>query len=91
GCEASKADSNIAKGFKACLLLVRDARIMLKANLWTEVGLVNESIGTIQEILSEEDQGSPFFSTAILVKFDYYTGPTITTIERKKLVPILPI
>jgi hypothetical protein len=28
---------------------------MLRSNLWTEAGLVNGSVGTIQEILFEEN------------------------------------
>ncbi|CAG8731859.1 2835_t:CDS:2 [Cetraspora pellucida] len=91
GCEASRADSNMAKGLEACLLLARGARIMLRANLWTEVGLVNGSMGTIQEILFEEGKCPPFLPSAVLVEFDNYNSPSITTVENKRLVPILPI
>ena len=54
GREATKADYNTAKGLEAHLLLARDARIMLRANLWIEVGLVNRSMEIIKEILFEE-------------------------------------
>lgn len=64
---------------------------MLKVNLWTEVGLVNGSVGTVQEILFEENQHPLSLLIAILVEFNRYTGPAITTVEDKRLVPILPI
>ena len=34
GSEASKADSDIAKGLEPEILLARNARVMLTANLW---------------------------------------------------------
>ncbi len=91
GRDASKTNSNIAKGLEARLLLTRGARIMLRANLWTEVGLVNGSMGIIQEILYEEGQRPPSLPNVILIEFNDYTGPAITTVKGKKLVPILPI
>ncbi len=91
GREATKADYNTAKGLEAYLLLARGARIMLRANLWTEVGLVNELIGIIEEILFEEGQRPPSLSIAVLIEFNDYNGPAITTMEGKRVVPILPI
>ncbi len=91
GRDASKTNSNIAKGLEARLLLARGARIMLRANLWTEVGLVNGSMGIIQEILYEEGQRPPSLPNVILIEFNDYTGSAITTVKGKKLVSILPI
>lgn len=64
---------------------------MLRANLWIEVGLVNGSMRTIEEILFEEGQSPLFLPSAVLIKFDDYTGPAIITTNGKKLVPIIPI
>ncbi|CAG8720815.1 17502_t:CDS:1 [Cetraspora pellucida] len=89
--EASKADSNTAKGLEPYLLLARNARIMLRANLWTEAGLVNGSMGVIQEILFEKDKAPPCLPSVLLVEFEDYSGPPIITIENKRLVPIIPI
>lgn len=52
----------MAKGFEPYLLLSRSLRIMLTAqvNLWTDAGLVNGSVGVVQEIVFEENQGPPF-------------------------------
>ena len=61
--------------------------MLMIANLWVEAGLVNGSMGTIREIVFEENQGSPSLSNAVLIEFDNYTGPAITTTEGKKTCP----
>ena len=65
GHDASKADSNTAKGLEPYLLLARNACIMLRANLWTEAGLVNGLIDVIQEILFEEGKSPPCLPIAV--------------------------
>ncbi len=55
GNEVSKANSDLAKGLKAQLLLVRDAHVIIRANLCVETGLVNGSIRTVDGILFEEN------------------------------------
>ena len=67
GSEARKADSDLAKGLEAQLLLARGARVMLRTNLWTEAGLVNGSVGTVQEIVFEENQYPPFLPISVLM------------------------
>ena len=47
----------------------KGARVMLTANIWTEAGLVNGSMGTIQDIIFE-GQGPPSLPAAVLIKFD---------------------
>jgi len=91
GSEASKADSDLAKGLESQLLLARGARVMLRANLCVKLGLVNSSIGTVDTILFEENQGPPSLPIAVLVEFDNYTGPAITSTEGKRVVPVTPI
>ena len=63
---------------------------MLTANLWTEAGLVNGSMGTVKDILFEDD-GPPALLTAVFIKFDKYNGPTITSAEGEEVVLIVPI
>ncbi|CAG8668017.1 15339_t:CDS:2 [Cetraspora pellucida] len=60
------------------------------ANIWTNAGLVNSSLGTIQDILFE-DYGPSSLPVAVFVAFDSYKGPTITNIEGINVVPIMPI
>ena len=69
GRDAKRASSDVAKGLKAELLLAKGCRVMLTANLWTEVGLVNGSMEIIQDILFE-DQGPLALSKAVLIKFE---------------------
>ncbi|CAB5188620.1 unnamed protein product [Rhizophagus irregularis] len=60
GNDARKADSDVAKGLY--LLLSRSLKVMFTAqvNLWADIGLVNSSVGVVQEIVFEENQGPPF-------------------------------
>ena len=64
---------------------------MLITNLWTKAGLVNGAMGTVQDLLFGEDQGPPFLPIAVLISFENYKGPTITTLGGTKIVPIAPI
>ncbi|CAG8677365.1 9506_t:CDS:2, partial [Racocetra fulgida] len=85
--DAKRADSDTAHGLESKLLLARGARVMPTANIWTESGLVNGSLGTVQDILFE-DHGPPCLPVAVFVTFDRYKRPTITNVEGTKVVPI---
>ena len=51
-------------------------RVMLTANLWTENGLVDGSLGPIRDIVWEEGRDpSKDLPLAIMVEFDSYNGP----------------
>ena len=90
GRESKKANSDTAKGLEAELLFAKGSRVMLTANIWTEGGLVNGAMGTIQDILFE-DQGPPSLPTAVFIKFDIYEESNITTLKGDKVVPIVLI
>jgi len=80
----------MAKGLEAQLFLARGAHIMLTANLWTAAGLVNDSMGTVQDIIYN-DQGPPYLPTVVFIGFDKYKGPTITALDGTKVVLITSI
>ena len=73
--------SSISAYYIACLDQGPDnyslgCRVMLTANLWTENGLVNGSLGTILDIVWEEGKDpSKDLPLAIMVDFDGYKGP----------------
>jgi hypothetical protein len=45
-------------------------------------------VGTIQEIVFEENKGPPSLPIAIMVEFDNYSGPAILTKDDKRLVSV---
>ncbi|GBC48412.2 ATP-dependent DNA helicase PIF1 [Rhizophagus irregularis DAOM 181602=DAOM 197198] len=90
GRTAKRAKSDVAKGLEAEILLAKGCRVMLTSNIWTEAGLVNRSMGVVEDILFK-DQGPPALPTAVFIKFERYDGPTITSLEGKEVVPIVPI
>ena len=90
GREAKRASSDVAKGLEAQLLLAKGSRVMLTSNLWTKKGLVNGSLGTVKDIIFEEND-PPSLPTAVFIKFDKYNGPTITSLGGDEVVPIAPI
>ncbi|CAG8721765.1 4891_t:CDS:2, partial [Cetraspora pellucida] len=87
--KAKKADSDKAKGLDAKILLAKRAQVMLNTNLLTADSLVNSTIGTIEDIIFKNIYTSIFFLSAVLVAFNKYNGPTISTFEGIHIVPIV--
>ncbi|KIX01245.1 uncharacterized protein Z518_08970 [Rhinocladiella mackenziei CBS 650.93] len=77
GIKASNATTEEAGNLQTAIPLSMGCRIMLTENIWTERGLVNGSLGTVEDIIWKADanwrKGPPF---AILVHFDGYEGPS---------------
>ena len=67
---AFKATSEEAGGLDPVIFIAQDAKVMLCANLWVDVGLVNGARGTIA--LNTEK------TVAVMVRFDCYSGPTLS-------------
>ena len=66
------------------------AKIMLRANLWTERGLNNGAIGEVIDILYEKDSIPPEDPPSALVcRFNSYKGPYLN--EQDQTVVIQPM
>ena len=84
---ASKASPDEAGGLDPVVCIAEGARVMLCANLWVDVGLVNGAIGTVVSICFENGHSPPDLPVAVTVRFDSYTGPTLSDSS----VPIAPL
>ena len=86
GPRADRASSDDASGLEAVIHIAKGARVMLISNLWIEAGLVNGAMGTVEAICYQSG-GPPALPTAVMVRFDAYTGPTLSD----GTVPIVPV
>ena len=77
GLGAKTANKDQAENLLAEVCTFLGCRVMLTANLWTENGLVNGSLGTIRDIVWGKSITSPSkdLPLAIMVEFDSYKGP----------------
>ena len=87
GPNAAKAPSDDAGGLQPMICLAHGARIMLTANLWVNMGLVNGSMGNVVAICYGSGGAPPHLPVAVMVHFDSYHGPTLPD----GTVPIVPL
>ncbi len=87
GPEASRVSADEAGGLEPVVCLAQGARVMLSANIWVEVGLVNGALGSVVSICYAREHCPPDLPIAVTVKFDFYTGPTLSD----GTVPICPL
>ena len=60
---------------------------MHTANLWVDKGIVNGSMGIVVAICYRNGETPPNLPIAVTVKFDSYSGPTLTDSS----LPIIPL
>jgi ATP-dependent DNA helicase PIF1 len=91
GRNASKASTEDADNLPTELLVCIGAQVMLTTNTWTENGLVNGSIGTIEDIVWDVGKDpSVDMPSVLLVHFSEYSGPGFPNYG-PKIIPIFPV
>ncbi len=83
GPEASRISDDEAGGQS----VLHKGHVMLSANIWVELGLVNGALGSVVRICYAREHCPPDLPIAVTVKFDFYNGPTLAD----GTVPICPL
>ena len=87
GPNAANASAEDAGGLEPILCLASETCVMLTANLWVDMGLVNGAMGTIIAICYHNGQQPPDLPIAVTVQFDSYGGLILSD----GTVPICPL
>jgi ATP-dependent DNA helicase PIF1 len=91
GRNATKATKEEANNLCLEIHVCVRARVMLTTNLWTKIGLVNRSIGSIYNLRWDYGQDpSASMPSLLLVKFNKYKGPAFPHYN-VGIIPVFPV
>ena len=89
--QARKKSPQDAGGLESAIRLSKDAKVMLRSNLWVSAGLTNDALGTVVGVLYPPDSAGPdTLPAAVCVRFPGYQGPAWDH-QNPKVVPIPPV
>ena len=86
--EAKAIPADEMSGLQQTICIAKGARVMLTMNLWTTAGLCNGATGTVTDIIYTRNQAPPSLPTAVVICFDNYQGPSVSSLPN--CVPIPP-
>ncbi len=77
-------------GLETVAFLAKGARVMLFMNLWSGIGLCNGAIGTVVDIIYDNNRQPPDLPIAVIIEFENYRGAVFND-NQPLCVPICPI
>ena len=78
-----------AHGLPSQIMLAKDCKVILTANLWREAGLTNGAKGIVKYIVYEPSVKPPKLPCIVIVQFPQYIGPSYLK-DYNNCVPIVP-